>query len=1025
MASVPKPSFDKDARGSECASPAPDERIAAGVLTPVPIDAASTSSAQASDAPTLVGLPVAYDTPTVVSFNDPREVPINPSDAATQIDVSTRKSALSTPTSGRQTGLRAGAVLANRYEITALLGEGGMGAVYKAIDREVNRTVALKVIRPDLATNSSIIDRFKQELVLSHQVTHRNVVRIYDLGEADGMKFITMEYIEGTDLRSIIRERKAFPPGDAVETMLQICRALEAAHSVGVIHRDLKPQNIMRDNQGRVVVMDFGLARLIESNGMTQTGALVGTMEYMSPEQALGSVLDHRSDLFTLGLIFYELLSGKMPFTAESALASLIKRTQQRALAVSHHDKNIPAVLANIVSKCMERDPKLRYQNATELIADLEAWLGKRAGATLRFSASHRPWGQTIPWHWLGVAAAVVVLVMAGFLLRGKFTSAPVAANKSVSVLVADFTNHTGDPIFDDTLEPMFNVALEGASFVNAYSRGTALNLAKKLPHPSDKLDEQSARLIGVSQGLAAVVTGSLSLRGDAYRLSVEALDARTGNTIATAEIDAPTKDQLLLDIPRLAAPVRKALGDTTPVSAQLAVSGPFIAASLEVVHLYSMAMQQQFAGKTAEAFQNFSKAAELDSNFARAYSGMSGTSYDLGKQADGEKYIKLAMQHIDRMTERERYHTRGYYYLVSGNYPKCVEEYSTLVAQYPADRVGQSDLAWCYAALRNFPKAVEASQKAEQIAPKGALEHLNLAFFSSFAGNFQTGEREARAALEISPGEVAQLNLGEAQIGQGKVAEAAETYHGLEKYGSRGTSLAMAALADLAMYQGHFSEEIKLLEQGANADLKAKTPENATNKLVALAYAQLLKGDSKEAIASAEKALAAGQTLQVRFLAGRVFAEAGNKAQAEKMADSLAKETENEPQAYAKIIAGKLALKQGYSQLAIKDITEANNLLDTWIGRFELGRAYLDAGQFAEADSEFDRCMKRRGEALELLMDNTVTYGYFPYVYYYQGRVRQGLKTPAFTDSFRNYLSIRGQSNEDPLVAEVRKSLQ
>jgi tetratricopeptide (TPR) repeat protein len=697
----------------------------------------------------------------------------------------------------------------------------------------------------------------------------------------------------------------------------------------------------------------------------------------------------------------------------------------ERAAPVVAHDPTIPPALSAIVGKCLDPALNLRYQSASEVLADLQAWQGGQAAATLRFPASHRPWGQTIPWHWLGVAAALVILVAAGFMLRGKFTSAPVAANKSVSVLVADFTNHTGDPIFDDTLEPMFNVALEGASFINAYSRGTAHNLAKQLPHPSDKLDEQSARLIGVSQGLAAVVTGSVSLRGDAYRLSVEALDARTGNTIASSEIDAPTKDQLLLDIPKLVAPVRKALGDTTPVSAQLAISGPFTAASLEVVHLYSVAMQQQFAGKTAEAFQNFSKAADLDPNFARAYSGMSGTANDLGRQADGEKYIKLAMQHVDRMTERERYHTRGYYYLVAGNYPKCVEEYSSLVGQYPADRVGQSDLAWCYASLRNFPKAVESARKAEEIAPKGALEHLNLAFYSSFAGDFETGGREAGVALQINPGEVAQLNLGEAQMGAGKIPEAAQTFHGLEKFGPRGTSLATAALADSALYQGHFSEAMKLLEQGANADLQAKSPENATSKLAALAYAQLLRGDSKAAVASADKALATGQTLQVRFLAGRVFAEAGDAAKAQKMADSLAKETETEPQAYAKIVVGKIALKQGDSRLAIKDITDANSLLDTWIGRFELGRAYLEAGQFAEADSEFDRCIKRRGEALELLMDNNVTYSYLPYVYYYQGRVRQGLKTPAFADSYRTYLGMRGSSAEDPLVAEARKSLQ
>jgi tetratricopeptide (TPR) repeat protein len=713
-----------------------------------------------------------------------------------------------------------------------------------------------------------------------------------------------------------------------------------------------------------------------------------------------------------------------MPFKSDSVVASLLKRTQERAVPVSSHDSSIPPPLSSIVSKCLETDIKVRYQTSADILADLEAWQGGRAAATLQFPASSRPWGQTIPWHLVGGVAALVVVVLLGFFLRSKFAGGPTAANKSISVLVADFTNHTGDPIFDDTLEPMFNVALEGASFINAYSRGTAHKLAKELPHPSEKLDEQTARLIGVSQGLGAVVTGSLSLRGDGYKLAVEALDARTGNSVATAEITAPTKDKLLLEIPKLAAPIRKALGDTTPVSEELAALGPFTAASLEVVHLYSTGMQQEFAGKTAEAFQTFSKAVELDPNFARAYFAMSATAIDLGRQADGEKYIKLAMEHLERMTERERYRTRGFYYLIASNYPKCVEEYSSLVAQYPADRVGQTDLAWCYGYMRNFPKAVEAARKAVEIAPKGALEHINLAFFSLFAGDFQTGEREARTALEINPSEVAQINLGEAQLGQDKLPEAAESFRGLEKFGSRGTSLETSALADLAMYQGRLSEEAQLLEKGAEADLKAKSAENAANKFAALAYAQLLRGQKAAAISAAEKALANGQTLQVRFLAGRVFAEAGDPAQAKKMADSLAKEAQAEPQAYGKIIEGKIALKQGDKTLAMKHITEANNLLDTWIGRFELGRAYLEAGQFTEADSEFDRCLKRRGEALELLMDNVVTYGYLPYVYYYQGRVRQGLKTPAFAESYRTFLSTRGRSTEDPLVPEVRKSL-
>ena len=259
--------------------------------------------------------------------------------------------------------LEPGQLLGQRYEVLQILGEGGMGAVYKARDIELNRMVALKVIRPDLAANQSIIDRFKQELLLATQVTHKNVIRIYDLSEADGMKFITMEFVEGEDLRGLMQKKGKLSPEEAVEIMQQTCRALEAAHSAGIIHRDLKPQNIMRDKTGRVLVMDFGLARTLEGDGMTQTGALVGTMDYMSPEQALGKDLDQRSDVFALGLIFYELLTGKMPYKADSVVASLLKRTQERAAPVSSHDASIPGPLSNIVGKCMEPDLKLRYQS--------------------------------------------------------------------------------------------------------------------------------------------------------------------------------------------------------------------------------------------------------------------------------------------------------------------------------------------------------------------------------------------------------------------------------------------------------------------------------------------------------------------------------------------------------------------------------------------------------------------------------------------------------------------------------------
>lgn len=917
--------------------------------------------------------------------------------------------------------LKEGTVLAGRYEILQLLGEGGMGAVYKARDSELDRIVVLKLIRPELAKNPEILRRFKQELILARQVTHKNVIRIFDLGQSDGIKFITMDFVEGQDLRRLLLEQGKFPPEQAARIMLQICRALEAAHGEGVIHRDLKPQNIMLDKKGRVYVMDFGIARSAYLPGMTQTGALIGTPEYMSPEQARGEKLTERSDLFSLGVIFYELLTGKSPYPDDAALATLWKRLQEKPKPPIEVDPAVPKPLNDIVMKSLEIKPEDRWGSAHEMVQQLEIWLGPSVGGSTIFLPASRG---AAYWKW--ASATLAVLLVAGLLVfRLKYPRKPKPAHPPVSVLVADFTNHTGDPILNDTLEPMLNIALEGASFINAYSRGNAHKLAQKLPTPTATLDEQSARLVAVAQGVGAVVTGSVSRRGNGYKLSVEALDARSGNSIATAEVSASNIDQLLLAVPKLAAPIRKALGDATPESVQLAASGPFTAASLEVVHLYSIGMEQQFAGKMEESLRSFSKAVELDPNFARAYAGMSGPSAALGRQADAEQYIKLAMQHVDRMTERERYHTRAFFYLVTGDYQKCAEEYGNLVSQYPADRIGQADLAVCSLQLRNIPKAIEASRKAVEIVPNGVVQRLNLSFQSSFGGDFQSGEREARAALQINPSsDQGYLNLAEAQLAQGQLSQAMESYHQLEKVSAMGASMAALGLADMAMYEGHFADAVRLLEKTAAADLQAKRPNSAADNFAKLAHAQLLREQKGAAVAAADKALANSQSVQIRFLAGRVFAETGELAKAQKVAVSLASELQAEPRAYGKIIDGETALKQGEGRQAIKSITDAQNLLDTWIGRLELARAYLDAGLFVDADSELDRCIKRRGESLELFMDNVPTYAYFPSVYYYQGRVREGLKSPAFAESYRTYLSIRGQTAEDPLLSDIHKHL-
>src|SRR6202163_2979803 len=328
-----------------------------------------------------------------------------------------------------------GVVLAERYEILQLLGQGGMGAVYKARDTELERVVALKLIRADLASNPEILRRFKQELILAREVTHRNVLRIFDLGQAKGFKFITMEFVEGRDLRAVLRERGKLPPDETVRVIAQICRALESAHAAGVVHRDLKPQNIMLDVKDRVYVMDFGIAHSLETPGMTQTGVLMGTPEYMSPEQAKGIKVDARSDLFALGIIFYEMLTGISPYKADTALATLLKRTQERPRPPAEGDAAIPKAISDVVMKCLEIDRDYRFSSAREILEDL----GQEAPTSVRTVAPTLPPAAAPPDStdisflqryraWIAGGAVILLLAVLGIAFRGKFL--PGAAGK-------------------------------------------------------------------------------------------------------------------------------------------------------------------------------------------------------------------------------------------------------------------------------------------------------------------------------------------------------------------------------------------------------------------------------------------------------------------------------------------------------------------------------------------------------------------------------------------------------------------
>ncbi len=596
-------------------------------------------------------MPTQFGTATGVSSSDGNLraeetlVPASRSDAATVVAgtaaaSSSRAGRTPAAGSGSESELEPGTVLAARYEILSVLGTGGMGSVYKAQDRELDRQVALKVIRPELARNAAIVDRFKQELRLSHKVTHRNVVRMYDLAEDAGMRFVTMELVAGEDLRTILEEQHKLPADEAVDILQQICLALEAAHGEGILHRDLKPQNVMREAAGRVVVMDFGLARTIEGDGMTQSGALVGTMEYMSPEQALGKDLDERSDIFALGLMGYEMLTGKMPFKAESAIASLLKRTRERAVPCVEVDTNIPGALSGIISKCLESDVEQRYRSVGEVLKDLEAWRGKTAAASLRFPADVPSTGMS--GHWLLVVAGAVLLIAIAATVSltmrhfsGSHSAATVASAPTISLAIMPFYNASGDTTLNwlgASLAEMLGSDIGASSRVRMVSPDRLQQVLADL-HVSANSQVDAATLKRAAEFTNAqtVIFGQFIRAGSEIRISTTVMGV-AHDTRTVVITDVPEEKDLLTSVDKLAGELREKLTTDPKVVTDLKAHAERpTTTSVDALKSYEDGVALEKAGDNIKALEDFRAATTTDSNFALAYARLAETYSNLG----------------------------------------------------------------------------------------------------------------------------------------------------------------------------------------------------------------------------------------------------------------------------------------------------------------------------------------------------------------------------------------------------------
>jgi serine/threonine protein kinase/tetratricopeptide (TPR) repeat protein len=916
----------------------------------------------------------------------------------------------------------------HHYRIIKLLGKGGMGEVYLAEDTVLDRKVALKLLSESLQQDADARKRFLREAKSAAALDHPFICQVYDTGEANGRAFIAMEYIAGETLGARLA-RGPLPLKTAVQAACEIAEALEEAHQKGFVHRDLKPSNIMLTSQGHAKVMDFGLAKQIMGLGdgsspetletcLTQQGMIVGTLAYMSPEQARGEQVDARSDIFSFGVVLYELLSGSHPFLRKSQIDILSAILRDASPPLHMESTATPTSLSGILTKSMAKDTADRYQSMTEMSGDLRRL---REQLQLRERPRWPPWA-------VAVAVVAVLLLMGGiwWLARRGPPPLPPVAHAPVSVLIADFENQTGEPVFDSLLEKALEIGLEGAPFISSYKRTDARKKAQNIkPDPgSDRLDRTRATLVANSEGINLVLSGSIEASGSGYRISAEATDPFSGKAaINKKSVNAGSKDEVLGAMASLAVQIRKALGDSEAPSGAAIARETFTAGSLEAASRYAQAQELIASGKWERAIEGYQSALALDPELGRAYAGLAAASANNNRRDEAKRYYQEAMKRIDRMTEREKHRTMSGYYLLTGDAQAANKELRALIERYPADEAGLNNLALASFFARNMAAAVNLGKKAAAIYPKSYLARGNVALFLMYAGDFDAAYAEANQVIGLNPGyETAHVCKAVSELLKGNPLQAEESYQKLAGVSVLGASFSNMGLADMNLYQGRLAKARSLLESGVAVDVKGDGLDPGV-KLAALAGTYLLQGKTADAIPAANKAIASSKQPRVLYEAGSVFLEAGRPADALALAKKLDESLEPDVQTYAHLLMARIQLRRGNREGGIRELEDSQKNHDTWLGRYELGRAYIEAGAYPKAFSELDQCLKRLGEATAVFLDDIPTARYLPPLYYYLGRAQEGLGQKSAAASYGKFVSLK-EGGQDPLLADARRRL-